>query len=287
MKRTGKSRIRRWTTDRLIRHALTHGTDHRAWKAIACLQDRGSAATLSRIARLARSANVRRRILGMDIAAQLRCGRPRDLGGPSTPYAVEATQAVLVEALRDPDPGVLSAAIAGLGHRPAPDALPVLLTHAAHPQPGVRYALAHALGSYADRDATLALVRLAADADDDVRDWATFSLGTLSDADDDAIRSVLWSNAHDPNRDVRGEAVVGLARRSDPRVVELLKARLADDDCRVYELEAAEEMPRAELLDTLRSVRAEAEQRPDLDPYWYRHLLDAIDACELVADATA
>jgi hypothetical protein len=81
--------------------------------------------------------------------------------------------------------------------------------------------------------------------------------------------------------------VVGLARRSDPRAIELLKTRLLDDDCRVYELEAAEEMPSAELLEPLQRLRDDAEQRQDLDPFWHRHLLAAIDACELVADAAA
>ena len=81
-------------------------------------------------------------------------------------------------------------------------------------------------------------------------------------------------------------AVVGLARRSDARVIELLKTRLLDDDCRVYELEAAEEMPRPELLEPLQRLRDDVERLHDIDPTWHRHLLDAIDACELVADAT-
>jgi hypothetical protein len=34
-------------------------------------------------------------------------------------------------------------------------------------------------------------------------------------------------------------------------------------------------------------VSEDAERRPGLDPFWYRHLLDAIDACELVADSAA
>jgi HEAT repeat protein len=284
MKRSGRPRIRRWTNERLVRLALAHGTASRGWDAIAQLHRRGSPAVFAQVESLVRSASARRRALGLDIAAQLR--HPASASdGLGEPYAPAATQVLLQAALADRHPGVLQSAITGLGHRPVPAALQSLLAHLDHPDTRVRFALAYALGSYPDPDAAAALMRLAADRDDDVRDWATFSLGTLSDADDDAVRTRLWTNAHDPNRDVRGEAVVGLARRSDPRVIELLKQRLADDDCRIYELEAAEEMPRAELLETLRHVRAEAEQRRGLDPLWHRHLLDAIDACELVADA--
>jgi len=281
MKRIGQSRIRRWATGRLIRRALSLGSGNHGWEAVARLHRRGSPATLASIERLLRSPNAHRRSLALGIAAQLRTGR----GG--APFERAATQAMLVAGLQDRNPGVVQSAIFGLGHSPMDAALPALLAHAQHPAALVRFALAFTLGHYPAPDAIAALIRLAADTDDDVRDWATFSLGTLHEADDDAIRSLLWKNAHDPNRDVRGEAVVGLARRSDDRVIALLQERLADDDCRVYELEAAEEMPRAELLQVLQRVRADAQGRPGLDPYWYRHLLDAIDACELVADAAA
>lgn len=281
MKRIGQSRIRRWTTDRLVRRALSLGSGNHGWEAIARLHRRGSPATLASIERLFRSPNPHRRALALGIAAQLRAGRDGE------PFAPSTTQAMLVAGLHDRNPGVVQSAIFGLGHSPLSSALPALLAHARHPAAIVRFALAFTLGHYPGADAIAALLRLAADADDDVRDWATFSLGTLHEADDDEIRSLLWTNAHDPNRDVRGEAVVGLARRSDARVIALLQERLADEDCRVYELEAAEEMPRAELLQVLQRVRTDAEGRPGLDPFWYRHLLDAIDACELVADAAA
>ena len=286
MRRIVKSRIRGWTTDRLIHLALAHGAAPRGRAAIAVLQGRGTPDMLERLEALLRSTSVRRRVLALDIAAQLRApGHVHDY--EAAPYAIEATQAMFVDSLADLDPRALRSAIAGLGHQPLPAALPALLAHLRHPDLRVRFALAYTLGSYPGPDATAALMHLAIDRDDLVREWATFGIGTLSEADDDAVRSLLWTNAHDPYRDVRGEAVVGLARRSDPRVIELLKTRLLDDDCRVYELEAAEEMPSAELLEPLERLRDDAERRPDLDPFWHRHLLEAIDACATVADATA
>lgn len=285
MKRIGKPRVRRWSTDRLIRLALAYGSTHRGWAAVALLHRRGSPQMLAHILALARSPSARRRVLAMDIAAQLRCpGHVHDY--ESEPYALEETQAVLIDGLDDRHLRVLQAAITGLGHRAATAALPALLGHLDNADSGVRFALAFTLSSYPEPAAIEALMRLATDRDDDVRDWATFGLGAVSEADGEEIRALLWANAHDPNRDVRGEAVVGLARRSDTRVIELLKTRLLDDDCRVYELEAAEEMPRPELLEPLQRLRDDVERLHDIDPTWHRHLLDAIDACELVADAT-
>ncbi len=284
MKRIGRPRIRRWSTERLIRLALAHGTANRGWDAVAQLHRRGSPATLAHVEALLRSDGVRRRALGLDIAAQLRVPGP---GGddPGEPYALEATQAMLVAALEDRRPGVLQSAIAGLGHRPVEGTLATLLAFVEHPDTRVRWALTHTLSERAEPEAVAALLHLATDRDDEVRDWATFSLGTLGDADGEAVRTRLWANAHDTSRDVRGEAVVGLARRGDPRAVDLLRERLVDGDCRVYELEAAEEMPRAELLAPLQALHADAERTRRLEPYWYGKLLDALDACATVADA--
>lgn len=286
MARTAGPRIRRWSTQRLIRRALAHSTPGRVWSAVALLQRRGSPMTLAQVTTLARSANAHRRALAMEIASQLQVPGATGVGAPA-PFAPEATQSLLVDGLADPNAGVLQAAIFGLGQRPAPHALPALLAHASHPDSRIRFALARALGSYAEPEATAALMRLASDRDDDVRDWATFGIGALRDTDDDAIRSLLWANAHDPDRDVRGEAVVGLARRGDPRVIDLLKERLNDGDCRGYELEAVQEMPRPELLAPLQALLASAERTREHSTRWLSELLDAIDACELVADAAA
>jgi len=286
MARIAGPRIRRWSTSRLVRRALAHSVPGRAWNAIALLQRRGSATTLAQVAVLARSPNAHRRALAMQVAAQLQAPGPAGLDAPA-PFAPEATQALMVAGLADRNVGVLQSAIVGLGLRPAPDALPALLAHLDHADSRIRLALARALGSYAEPEATAALLQLARDGDDDVRDWATFGIGALRDTDDDTIRSLLWTNAHDPDRDVRGEAVVGLARRGDARVIELLKARLADGDCRGYELEAVQEMPRPELLAPLQTLLAAAERSREHSSVWLSELLDAIEACELVADAAA
>ena len=279
-------RIRHWSTQRLIRRALAAGTPARAWNALSLLQRRGSAGTLGQLRLLARSANAHRRALAMDIAAQLHVPGPEGRRAPAA-FAPEETEALLVAGLSDANPRVQQATILGLAHRPSAAALPVLLALADHPDARIRFALARALGSYAEPEATAALMRLARDRDDDVRDWATFGIGALRDTDDDSIRSLLWANAHDPDRDVRGEAVVGLARRGDSRVIALLKQRLADGDCRGYELEAVQEMPRPELLAPLQALLATAERSREHSRVWLGELLDAIEACELVADAAA
>ena len=64
---------------------------------------------------------------------------------------------------------------------------------------------------------------------------------------------MLWQNLQDADRDVRGEAIVGLAERGDPRAVDYLIGQLGDD-CLVYELMAAEKLASRGLLADLQAL---------------------------------
>ncbi|MFF5212356.1 HEAT repeat domain-containing protein [Streptosporangium sp. NPDC000396] len=100
-------------------------------------------------------------------------------------------------------------------------AIPELLRLADHPDEDVRDYVASSLPM--SRDASDAvvevLIRLSADPEDDVRNWATFALGTQCQADSMAIREALWARVDDEFSEVREEAIAGLARRRDRRIV--------------------------------------------------------------------
>jgi HEAT repeat protein len=70
------------------------------------------------------------------------------------------------------------------------------------------------------------LIQLSADPDAEVRDWATFALGAWLD-DDASVDDALAARLDDPDEETRGEAIHGLARRNDPRVIPALIAALA------------------------------------------------------------
>src|SRR5206468_5739139 len=73
-----------------------------------------------------------------------------------------------------------------------------------------------------------------------VRDWACYGLGTrLSDVDTPVVRNALAVRLTDTDPHVRCEALLGLARRQDPRALPAVRARLEGDEVRLAEIQAA------------------------------------------------
>lgn len=280
MKKPAKNLNRKRTQQQLVRIALRDWGSDRHWCAIVELQLRGSPHTLGFAQRLAGSASWRRRSLGLYIASQLR-QRKHDGDFGSIEYAMDETQSLLLAGLHDAHDEVVRAAVSGLGHRPHPAALGELLRLSTHRNALLRWDVAVALGRYPEPAAIEALLRLAGDADDLVRNWATFGLGSMQDADTPEIRELLWKNLQDRDPEVRGEALVGLAERGDPRATDYLAEHL-NADCRVFELDAAEKLASPLLLDALRRTARDLKES-EVGSYWLARLHAAIAACTVTA----
>jgi len=112
-----------------------------------------------------------------------------------------------------------------------------------------------------------------------VRSWAVFGLGSQTDADTPELREALFNALDDDDLEVRGEALVGLACRSDPRTREALLAEWERDVISALSLEAAQELRDPALLPGLTEIQAQFGE--DGDDYFKTKLKDAIMACSL------
>lgn len=280
MRTVSRSPLRRRTLPQLVRQSLRSWGSDRSWRAISELHLRGDPATLSLVRRLCAGDSWRRRALGLHVASQL---LRRDGAAPfgRSEYALEETQALLRVGLKDAHDEVIGAAVSGLGHRPHPAALTELVRLSTHSNARLRFGVAVALGRYGKPAAIDALIALAADSDDAVRDWATFGLGSMQEADTPAIRDALWTNVHDHDEDVRGEALCGLAARHDPRATDFLVETL-NGECRVYQLDAAETLASPRLLEPLQRIASELTSN-ESKGYWFNCLKAAISACSAPA----
>jgi len=86
----------------------------------------------------------------------------------------------------------------------------------------------------------------------------------------------------DPGGDTGGEALVGLARRKDARVVQLIRKALSDGLDGTLILEAAAHIASPELVADLEKLSASSA---DSDDYYRNELEAALNRCKGVSDA--
>jgi HEAT repeat protein len=211
--------------------ALWAADENESWEAIYTLQSRASADDLAAALRLCTSPCVRERVFAARILGQF---------GSEGAYAAECVENLIGLLRPDEDAEVLTAAGLALGHRDDARAIEPLLALRRHPSEDVRYAVVHGLIPTEDPRSIAALIELSADSDEDVRNWATFGLGSQTEVDTPTLREALAARLDEEDHEIRGEALVGLARRRDERVCERLVAELSGDFIGVLALEAAE-----------------------------------------------
>ena len=225
------------TIDELFSQAFQGDYDNDdAWQAIETLRSMGTRDVFDKAAASCRSNEPLKRARGADILGQL--GKTSE---NPTPLFSDESFAILTRMLdSETDPVALSAIVTALGHLENPAAIPLILPLSYHPASDVRFGLAFALGCFADDKRSVStLLKLMTDGDDEVRDWATFGLGVLGDFDSAEIREALVRNLGDSDEDVREEAMVGLAKRRDPRSLTAVMSALEGDKASARALDAA------------------------------------------------
>lgn len=210
--------------------------DEEAWEAIRALHRMGTRPVFQRAAEWCSSDDSLRRTRGAAILAQL----GKTVEHPRNSFPEESFAAVLKLVETESVPQPLASGIHALGHLDNLEAVPLISRFKDHPIADVRFAVACALGSYPNDPLSVStLLPLTQDSDADVRDWAIFGLGVLGDCDFQEIRDALVVGLADQSEDVREEAMVGLAKRRDQRVLPTLLAALEQPTMTMRVIEAA------------------------------------------------
>jgi HEAT repeat protein len=250
--------------DELVSTALSESDEEVAWDAVCALHFRGTEDVLARAETLCRSDSAKERRLGADILGQL--------GVPDRTFPKQCLSILLGMLNDEVDANVLQAILVALGHLKESDAIEPASRHRGHPDPAVRHGVVLALTGYDDQRAVNWLIELSRDEDAHVRDWATFALAQQIDLDTPAIREALAARLQDADYDTRCEAIVGLAKRGDHRVIPVISQELASDCVGSLVVEAAAMIPDPQFHPQLIALRE----------WWdvsQTHLDEAIAAC--------
>lgn len=236
--------------------------------------------------RMALSEDLPERMIGLDVLAMF----GHEAGFPF----LEESLPVVIRACDDRRPAVVQAAVVALGCLRDARGLRAVLAHVAHEDEDIRHSVAVALpwvaGDPAAPDAVAALIRLSTDPAAYVRDWATFGLVFESMGDSEQVRRALLDRVDDPDPDTAVEALRGLGRRGDRRVIPALTIALAAPEPDYYYdvVEAATKLAAPELLPALRRLKEQETSDDDEDHDGGPRMLDvAIAACTAGPDEGA
>jgi HEAT repeat protein len=252
----------------LVKRSPDLEDDDGYWTPIQVLRERADPATFELCKQWSSSPMPLMREAAVDVLGQL---------GAQDGLPFAAQSAPLVRALlADTDLDVLASAVMAAGHldilKPAE-----LAAFARHESNEVRFSAVHALMGNEDKVSIGSLSALCRDQDRDVRNWAVFSLGQQTDADTPEIRAALLASLAEEDAEIRGEALIGLSRRGDMRVLEPLKREIAGEFQGAWCIEAAAALADASLTPLLAELRNRLSPE-DLDAFG-SDLEEAMEAC--------
>jgi HEAT repeat protein len=262
------------STSELVALYLRDPETDEAGLALGIVQYRGGQDEFEMAAQLATSRVAHERRVAADILAQL--------GWQEKTYQSESVE-ILFSLLGDTDEAVLQASAIACGHRNSPFCVARLIELAKHASEGVRYGVSYGLAGQDEPAAIAALTLLSNDEDRDVRDWATFALGSQTDLDTPDLREALRARLRDIDAEIRGEALVGLARRRDEHLKSAVLKELSGELYGDWVLEAAQEIADPDFIPALEGMRARIGS--DLPERFVLQLDRALLACQTARDA--
>ncbi len=242
------------STDELFRIALSEPDLDLRWRAVQALHWRSGREVFERAAALCAASRPIERMTGADVLAQL--------GMPEHEFPEEAITVLSKLLAAETDASVVASALSAFGHLGGPPDLATVAPLKDHPDASVRHSLAYALGFLEAPLAIDILIALTRDEEANVRDWATFGLGQ-GDADSPALRDALVERLGDDDDEVRAEAIAGLARRRDPRVLDALVDALRAQEATAQILEACEAIADPCLVPELLYLRLLTGDKPE------------------------
>lgn len=264
-----------WTDEKLFFRLVNNKSDKTYWDNIRELRSRPNTNVFKTCIKLTKSSNPKERIIGLDTLAQL--------GLPPRPFYKESKKIFFDILRKEKNPKVLCSSLYAIGHNNGklePDEIEALVSFKQNADEGVREGLVHALLSVDNKLAVNTLIDLTTDKISSIRDWATFGIGTQIERDNKSIREALWARIKDKHQDTKLEAVVGLAKRKDQRVKEIIKAELFNGEHGTLLFDAIDELKDKDFLPLLKNNLQSAKMEKEISSDWIEDLRACINKLE-------
>ncbi len=260
-----------WTEEKLFFRLVNNKSDKTYWDNIRELRSRATANIFNACVKLIKSSRTKERIIGIDILAQL--------GVTPRPFFKESRKLFFDILKKEKDPKALLSLLYAIGHnneKLKAYEIALLVSFKDNADEGVRKGLVFALFTVDNKLAITTLINLTTDKVSQIRDWATFGIGTQIERDNKIIREALWLRVDDKHEYTKFEAIVGLAKRKDKRIKEIIERELLNENHGSLLFEAIEALNDKYFLPLLKKQIVKAKKSDNNNPEWVKDLKNCI-----------
>jgi len=261
-----------WSDERLLVRLTQNKSEKVRWGTIVILRKRPTEKLFNKCEEFIKSSDSYKRCLGIDILAQL---------GPSPrPFLQPTLQLYFDTILRETDSEVIMSLLCAIGHNN--DDLndiqvDIVSSFAEHKDKEVRKAVVFALLGLTNLRAVDTLIRLSSDKISYIRNWSTFGLGRQIEVHSESINKALWRRVSDKHQETRYEAIIGLAKRRDDRVLPIIAQELEKGEFGTLLLTAVLASEKVEFIPLLQQNLDSARADTTINPEWVNELENCIN----------
>ena len=260
-----------WSDEKLISRLINYKTDKSRWETIRILRSRPSQDLFEKCVELINSNDQNKKIVGIKILTQL--------GIPPRPFLKETINIFFNLLKSEKNVDVLFSIFFGISHNNSDlnkEQIDLICSFENTENILIKKSLVAALGFIEDEKTIDVLIKFSKDKANHIRNWATFYIGQ-SDFDNENIREALWNRVNDKHQETRMEAITGLAKRKDDRIIEVIKQEIIKDDFGSLLFEAISETENKDFIPILQQELNESKNIETINPDWIKGLEKCID----------
>ncbi len=269
-----------WTSEKVFFRLLNNKSEKTYWENIRVLRERPTQEVFDTSIELTKNGNPKIRKIGIDILAQL--------GTSPRPFYKESNILFFDLLENEKNPKVLMTILYAIGYNQeklTKQQICRLCELQYTENQLIKQGLVFALIGIDNTKAIETLIYLSSDKLNYIRDWATFGIGTLIERNNKKIINALWNRINDKHQDTRFEAIVGLAKRKDSRIDDIIIRELNTGEFGTLLFEAILEIGNKAFLPMMRQLlENERLKSENTNPEWLKELEECIGEMEKNTD---
>ncbi len=258
-----------WSDDKILNRLINNKTGSTYWENISVLRGRPSKELFTKCVKLIKSPNPNKKCIGIDILAQM--------GLPPRPFLKQTLELYFNLLKQEENANVIMSILYSIGHNNenlTKSQIEILCSFANTDDKKIKEGLISSLLGIEEPIAIQTLIKFSKDRLSNLRNWATFGIGSQIEKDCPDIRKALWDRINDKHQETKLEAILGLAKRNDDAIINIIKKELLEGEYGILLFEAILETKHKDFLVLLEN-NLKVGKENEINQLW----LDDLEKC--------